>query len=188
MIQSLQLPVPLNLQMVCTGETLKSEIFAVTQLFLLFHDFDKHYSGDELNSQAITDRTAKIDYLDKMFNLVGVCVGRVLDVRAAKVVAGLEPECTCAFLLELARCASNPNIDSPAAVSRVLNGEEAGTGYVIQNMHLHSQFPFHDFQFLSCIFSWFVFIAVHRQRKEVHRAIGVKAKVLILKTFKELMI
>ena len=92
------------------------------------------FSGDELNSQAITDRTAKIDYLEKMFNLVGVCIGRPLDVRAAKVVAGLEPECTCAFLLELARCASNPNIDSSAAVSRVLSGEEAGTGYVIQNI------------------------------------------------------
>ena len=85
-------------------------------------------SGDELNSQAIADRAAKIDYLEKIFNLVGVCVGRPLDIRAAKVVAGQEPECTCAFLLELARCASNPHVDSPAAVSRVLGGEEAGTG------------------------------------------------------------
>ena len=85
-------------------------------------------SGDELSSQAITDRQAKIDYLEKIFNLVGICSGRSLDVRAAKVVAGLEPECTCSFLLDLAKCASNPNIDSPSAVSRVLNGEEAGTG------------------------------------------------------------
>jgi TRAF3-interacting protein 1 len=31
------------------------------------------YSGDELNSAAITEKQAKIDYLEKIFNLVGIC-------------------------------------------------------------------------------------------------------------------
>ena len=30
-------------------------------------------SGDELDSAAITDKTAKIAYLEKVFNFVGVC-------------------------------------------------------------------------------------------------------------------
>ncbi len=30
-------------------------------------------SGDELNSAAITDKAAKIAYLEKVFNFVGVC-------------------------------------------------------------------------------------------------------------------
>jgi hypothetical protein len=34
--------------------------------------------------------------------------GEVMDVRAAKVVAGLEPECTNAFLIALAECAADP--------------------------------------------------------------------------------
>jgi TRAF3-interacting protein 1 len=31
------------------------------------------YSGDELNSAAITEKQQKIDYLEKIFNLVGIC-------------------------------------------------------------------------------------------------------------------
>lgn len=45
-----------------------------------------------------------------------------------KVVQGLEPENTNAFLLALARCAKNGNIDSAAAVGRTLRGETPGQG------------------------------------------------------------
>jgi TRAF3-interacting protein 1 len=31
------------------------------------------YQGTELDSAAITDKQGKIDYLDKIFNLVGIC-------------------------------------------------------------------------------------------------------------------
>ena len=31
------------------------------------------YQGIELDSAAITDKQGKIDYLDKIFNLVGIC-------------------------------------------------------------------------------------------------------------------
>ena len=31
------------------------------------------YSGAELDSASITDKNAKIDYLEKIFNLIGLC-------------------------------------------------------------------------------------------------------------------
>ena len=52
--------------------------------------------------------------------------GQACDVRAAKVVAGLEPECTNTFLLALAEIAADPTVDSPEAVRMCLNGDEPG--------------------------------------------------------------
>jgi TRAF3-interacting protein 1 len=88
------------------------------------------YSPSELDSGAITDRQAKIDYLEKIFNLVGICVGQQIDIRAAKVVAGLEPECTNSFLLLLGQCATSSSIDFQAAVNRTLSGENPGSGRI----------------------------------------------------------
>ena len=41
---------------------------------------DGLYSGDELDSASITDRQAKVNYLEKIFNLVGICKVRVFDL------------------------------------------------------------------------------------------------------------
>ena len=84
------------------------------------------YQGEELDSAAITDKQAKKNYLDKIFRLVGICQGKSIDVRSAKVVAGLEPECTNVFLLALAESAADSSIDSPEAVRMCLAGEEPG--------------------------------------------------------------
>ena len=51
-----------------------------------------------------------------------------MDVRATKVVSGLEPENTNIFLIALVECASDGAYDSVAAVERCLGGEQAGTG------------------------------------------------------------
>lgn len=48
------------------------------------------FNADELDAASITDKQAKINYLEKIFLLVSICVGSTIDVRAAKVVAGLE--------------------------------------------------------------------------------------------------
>lgn len=55
-------------------------------------------SGEELESGAIKDKASKINYLDKIVALVGICSGHDIDVRPSKVVAGLEPEGTNALL------------------------------------------------------------------------------------------
>ena len=52
--------------------------------------------------------------------------GRILDVKAAKVVSGLEPEFTNMFLIALAQCASDPRLDNAEAVRRCLNGQNPG--------------------------------------------------------------
>jgi hypothetical protein len=48
-------------------------------------------------------------------------------VKAAKVVAGLEPELTNVFLIEFADCAINSGIDNTEAVQRCLGGELPGS-------------------------------------------------------------
>jgi len=104
------------------------------------------YDSSELDSATIIEKAAKLAYLDKIFTLVGICKvrrcgetaafrhcddisgtqGRVLPVRSARVVSGLEPENTNLFLIDLAECASDPMFDSEEAVRRCLAGELPG--------------------------------------------------------------
>ena len=86
------------------------------------------FQGGELDSAGITDKQAKMDYLDKIFNFVGICLGAQVDVRSIKVVAGLEPENTNMFLISLAEVASDPSCDSTEALRRAQAGEMAGSG------------------------------------------------------------
>jgi len=84
------------------------------------------FVGPELDSAGITDKTAKVEYLDKIFTYVGICTGAAIDVRALKVVAGLEPENTNIFLIALAQAASDPEIDVAEALRRFQAGERPG--------------------------------------------------------------
>lgn len=86
------------------------------------------YADVELDSAQITEKQAKINYLDKIINLVGICKGVALDVKAGKIVSGLEPENTNSFLLALAECASDSSYDNAEAVGRCLAGVLPGQG------------------------------------------------------------
>jgi len=86
------------------------------------------YSAEEKDSSTITERDAKIAYLQKIFTCVGICLGQPLDVKPQKVVAGQEADLTCAFLIALADCATNPQVDVAASVQRTHAGEEPGQG------------------------------------------------------------
>jgi Microtubule-binding protein MIP-T3 CH-like domain len=72
------------------------------------HPLHIHYplhtrSGEELDSAAIKEKGPKMAYLDKIIDCVGLCRGAAVDIRPAKVVAGLEPENTNIFL-QVQRC------------------------------------------------------------------------------------
>jgi TRAF3-interacting protein 1 len=89
------------------------------------------YADEMLNSANVTDKTAKLQFLDTVINMVGICQGVALDIRSAKVAAGLEAECTNNFLLQLARCATahrDGQLDCAEAVQRHHAGETAGSG------------------------------------------------------------
>jgi TRAF3-interacting protein 1 len=87
---------------------------------------DGLYTDEEMDSSTITEKALKVAYLEKIFTFVGICQGAPLDIRAAKVVAGLEPEHTSQFLIALARFASDDNFDSRAAVKQCLAGGQPG--------------------------------------------------------------
>uniref|UniRef100_K3WMZ2 TRAF3-interacting protein 1 n=1 Tax=Globisporangium ultimum (strain ATCC 200006 / CBS 805.95 / DAOM BR144) TaxID=431595 RepID=K3WMZ2_GLOUD len=78
------------------------------------------YNDFELDSANMKEKNQKITYLDKMVVCVGQCLGKDVDVRSAKVVAGLEPENTNVFLQCLAQAASNASLDWAGAVQKTL--------------------------------------------------------------------
>jgi len=56
------------------------------------------YDENELDGKSITERDAKISFLAKLVALVEMVLEEKIDVKPAKIVAGLEPERTNAFL------------------------------------------------------------------------------------------
>ncbi|KAF0686812.1 Aste57867_21409 [Aphanomyces stellatus] len=78
------------------------------------------YTDFELDSANVKEKHQKLQYLDKMIFCTGQCHGKEIDVRSAKIVAGLEPENTNIFLTELALAASNTALDWGGAVQKTL--------------------------------------------------------------------
>ena len=65
------------------------------------------YDETELDGKAINERDAKINFLNKLIALVEAVLGEKIDVKANKIVAGLEPEKTNVFLQGLFRAATS---------------------------------------------------------------------------------
>ncbi|KAJ3046803.1 TRAF3-interacting protein 1, partial [Rhizophlyctis rosea] len=80
------------------------------------------YSEVEMNSENVKDKDAKLAYLTKLMDVVGMSTGVFVRMQPAKVIAGLEPEETNAFLQLFAKAVLK-KVDTTEVVKRVLAGE-----------------------------------------------------------------
>ncbi|XP_045114187.1 TRAF3-interacting protein 1-like isoform X3 [Portunus trituberculatus] len=79
------------------------------------------YTDDELSSQNIKDKEAKVEFLQKCIDATVLATGENLSVRPSKIVAGHEADKTNEWLQALGRAVAK-NVDSSEAVSQVLSG------------------------------------------------------------------
>jgi TRAF3-interacting protein 1 len=80
------------------------------------------FAGDELDGEAVKEKEAKMAFLDKLINTLGIFLNTHLSARSKSIVAGLEPEKTNELLQLLAVAATlGPSGDD--AVRRVRGGE-----------------------------------------------------------------
>lgn len=86
------------------------------------------YNAFEADSVNLKEKHHKTTYLDKMIVCVSQTLGREIDVRSAKVVAGLEPENTNLLLQALAQAAGNSSLDWAKAVEVALAKVPSLTG------------------------------------------------------------
>eukprot|EP01062_Namystynia_karyoxenos_P024762 TRINITY_DN19680_c1_g1_i1.p1 TRINITY_DN19680_c1_g1~~TRINITY_DN19680_c1_g1_i1.p1 ORF type:complete len:476 (+),score=254.81 TRINITY_DN19680_c1_g1_i1:80-1429(+) len=80
------------------------------------------YTDDELDSSKVTEKEAKMAFLQKMISSVNYTLklDPPLKAKPIKIVSGLEPEHTNHFLQELARATKSPKEKSDKAVQKVL--------------------------------------------------------------------
>merc|ERR1712187_388482 len=82
------------------------------------------YSTEESDAAALSDKQAKVDFLNKAISVVSFATGEKIDVSANKIVAGLDADKTNAFLQKLHQAATTcVGAKSDEAVQRVQNGE-----------------------------------------------------------------
>merc|ERR1712238_278606 len=82
------------------------------------------YTAEESDAAQLSDKAAKVDFLNKAINVTCIALGEKVDVSASKIVAGLEAEKTNAWLQKLHQAATTcVGAKSDDAVERVKNGE-----------------------------------------------------------------
>merc|ERR1712083_1180569 len=82
------------------------------------------YSTEESDAGSLSDKQAKVDFLNKAISVVSFALGEKLDVSANKIVAGLDADKTNALLQKLHQAATTcVGAKSEEAVQRVQNGE-----------------------------------------------------------------
>ncbi|EDS29134.1 conserved hypothetical protein [Culex quinquefasciatus] len=85
------------------------------------------YSPEELVSENIKDRDAKVAYLQKLIDVTKSVTGKDLKVRPSKIVAGLEPDKTNE-LLQAIGYALDKKLDSTEAVQNYNGGATSSNG------------------------------------------------------------
>lgn len=84
------------------------------------------YTADQLESAKVTDKKAKLEFLEKLIAVVAAGTGKPVSARAAKIAAGEEPEKTNELLQGLAACAGLSAEAKQSAVAKVKGGTGAG--------------------------------------------------------------
>ncbi|XP_066956424.1 TRAF3-interacting protein 1 isoform X2 [Macrobrachium rosenbergii] len=82
---------------------------------------DGLFTDDELSSQNIKDKEAKVAFLQKCIDATSIATGETFSVRPSKIVAGQDVEKTNEWLQGLGRAISK-KVDSSEAVQQVLSG------------------------------------------------------------------
>jgi len=88
------------------------------------------FSDGEMDAKAVAaDKEAKNVYLSKIIQCVSLVLGEAVIAKPQKIMAGLEPENTSAFLIQLARAArqSRDTDQGAGAVQQVLGDGAAET-------------------------------------------------------------
>eukprot|EP00112_Aurelia_sp_Birch-Aquarium-sp1_P010914 Seg2308.2 transcript_id=Seg2308.2/GoldUCD/mRNA.D3Y31 product="TRAF3-interacting protein 1" protein_id=Seg2308.2/GoldUCD/D3Y31 len=85
------------------------------------------FKPEELNSENVKDKEAKVAFLQKAIDCLGIMTGVVQSVRPSKIVAGHEPEKTNEFLQALGKVCIKKT-DSSEAVKKTLAGEKPSSG------------------------------------------------------------
>ncbi|XP_054751126.1 TRAF3-interacting protein 1-like isoform X3 [Lytechinus pictus] len=83
-------------------------------------------TGEEMSSQNVKDKDAKIALLQKIIDVVEMVTGKTLSVKPSKIVAGHEPDKTNELLQTIAIAVSK-KMDSSESVQKVLNGEKGSS-------------------------------------------------------------
>merc|ERR1712060_280211 len=82
------------------------------------------FTPEESDAAQLTDKAAKVEFLNKAINVTSLALNEKIDVSASKIVAGLEAEKTNAWLQKLHQAATTcAGAKSDDAVERVKNGE-----------------------------------------------------------------
>lgn len=82
------------------------------------------YTPEECDASGLSDKQAKVDFLNKAISLTSFALEEQINVAANKIVAGLDADKTNAWLVKVHQAATTcVGPKSEAAVQRVLSGE-----------------------------------------------------------------
>lgn len=81
------------------------------------------FTAEELEPSNFEDKSKKIAFLAKIIDLLTICHGHAIDVRASKIVAGLEPINTNELLVALGKASTDSNLDRQLAIQYCLEGK-----------------------------------------------------------------
>merc|ERR1712139_316632 len=81
------------------------------------------YTPEEADAGSLSDKGAKVEFLNKAISCVCFALNEKIDVSANKIVAGREADKTNVWLQKLHIAATTAADKSEEAVSRVLAGE-----------------------------------------------------------------